>query len=652
VILRCLTKEALQRYRNAGEVRAALETVQRDLESPSPHPSRLHAVAQSIRRRPRWKTTLAGAAALVAIVALTFALPVSRRLVLPSSSSLVRARIAAGQQAVGVFPFRPLVGEAYVGHIAGGLTESLAARLFPSKALRIAPVGAVERAVRKGSIEQAARELGLDMMVTGTVRQIAGRLRINVNINDAKSGQSLWTEEMSADLSDLLALEGRLHNRVMEAMDVEPVSKHGGVEASRPPTANVEAYYLYLKARNTMGETPGPASPRAAIALFEEALSKDGRFALAYAGQSQAFLELYRATREREWAERARFAADRARQLDPTRPEALLALGTAYNAMARAADAIPTLLRVIDLAPNSDAAYRELGRACGAIGWSQEAMQSLHKAVEINEFEPKNYNALGSIANGLGRYSEAADAFRKVIELEPDNVLGYGNLGAMHLKMGQFDEAANAFQNALKIQENPAVYTNLGLTYANTGRFADALPMLQKAVDLAPNEARLLNLADAYRWLGERAKADPIYDRAIAVALQKLKTKQEPGTIAALALACAHRRKFPEAMQYIAMARRIMPNDPDFIYYEATIQLLADRIPQALGSLRDAFRAGFSPASARQDPDLRILQADPRFRELMTEFKETAAASELRQTLQKWMQDRGLRTTVQRSSPQ
>jgi serine/threonine protein kinase/TolB-like protein len=235
VILRSLTKEALQRYRNAGEVRVALETVQRDLESPSPHPSRLHAVAQSIRRRSAWKTTLAGAASLVAIVALTFALPVSRRLVLPSSSSLLRARIAAGQQAVGVFPFRPLAGEAHVGHIAGGLTESLAARLSPSKALRIAPVGAVERAIRKSySIEQAARELGLDMMVTGTVRQIAGRLRINVNINDAKSGQRLWTEEMSADRSDLLTLEGRLHNRVMETIYVEPASKHAGVEASRP----------------------------------------------------------------------------------------------------------------------------------------------------------------------------------------------------------------------------------------------------------------------------------------------------------------------------------------------------------------------------------------------------------------------------------
>jgi tetratricopeptide (TPR) repeat protein len=402
-----------------------------------------------------------------------------------------------------------------------------------------------------------------------------------------------------------------------------------------------------------MRETPGAAGARAAIALYEEAFSKDGRFALAYAGQSEAFLELYRTTREREWAERARFAADRARQLDPTRPDALLALGTAYNAMAMGADAIPTLLRVIDLAPNSDVAYRELGRACAVIGWSQEAMQSLHKAVEINAFDPEHYNALGSTAIRLGRYSEAAEAFRRVIEFEPDKTPGYTNLGAAYLSMGQFSEAADTFQEALKLQPHPATYTNLGLAYANTGRFADALPMLQKAVDLAPNEARLLNLADAYRWLGERAKADPIYDKAIAVALQKLKANpQDAGTIGALALSYAKRGNVQQAMQYIAMARRIKPDDVDFIYYEATIQLLADRIPQALGSLRDAFRAGFSPAFARSDPDLRILRADPRFRDLMTEFTETAAANELRQTLQKWMQDRGLRTTVQRSSPQ
>jgi serine/threonine-protein kinase len=615
VVMRCLMKEPRQRYQRASEVRAALETIQHQLEGAAPPSERAPSLPVRLTWRPTRKMKLTAAAVLAATVLFSLAVPQTRRMILPSSW-LQRAGGSAERRSIAVFPFRSIGGDAEASLLAGGLSETLAARLFQSTALPIAPGAAVERAAARGSTDTAARELGVDVLVTGTVQQIGGTLRIIVNMEDVKNGRRLWAQEISGSRSNLLSMEDRLLAGLLDALHVAPSEPL----AASSPTSNTEAYNLYLKGMNALREKPGSEGAKAAIQFYEDAVRQDAGFALAYAAMSEALLQVYRDKQERQWAEQAQYMAERARQLDPARPETHLAVGIVYNAIGKGLEATAALKRALALAPNSDKAHRELGRALAATGHGQEAMQSVQKAVEINAFDPAHYNALGSIANGLGRYSEAADAFRKVIEFEPDNVRGYSNLGAMHLKMGQFDEAAHAFQNALKIKENASVYTNLGITYANMGRFAEAVRMQQKAVDLEPNEARLLNLADAYRLLGERGKADPIYDKAIAVALQKLKAKQDAGTIAALALSSAKRGKFPQAMQYISMARRIKPNDPDFISYEATIQVLADHIPQALASLRDAFRAGYSPEVARQEPDFRVLRADPSFEALMKEF--------------------------------
>jgi tetratricopeptide (TPR) repeat protein len=516
-----------------------------------------------------------------------------------------------------VFPFRAIGTDAEASLLAGGLSETLAARLFQSTALPVASGAAVERAAARGSTDAAARELGVDVLVTGTVQQIGGTLRVIVNMEDVKNGRRLWAQALSGDRSNVLSMEDRLLAGLLDALHIAPSEPL----AASSPTSNTEAYKLYLKGMTVRREQPGSEGAKAAIQFYEDAVRQDAGFALAYAAMSEAMLEVFRQTQERQWVEQAQYMAERARQLEPSRAETHLAVGTVYNAAGgKWQEAIVALNRALALSPKSDKAYRERGRALAATGHAQDAIQSVQKAVEINAFDPEHYNALGSIANGLGRYSEAADAFRKVIELEPNNVRGYSNLGAMHLKMGQFEEAATAFQDALKVKENATVYTNLGITYANMSRFAEAVRMQQKAVDLEPNEVRLVNLADAYRWLGERAKADPIYDRAIAVALQKLKAKQDPGTIAALALSYAKRGKIPQAMQYIAMARRTKPDDVDLIYYEATIQLMADRVPEAVASLRAAFRSGFSSAAARQDPDYRVLRADPAFEALVKEF--------------------------------
>jgi tetratricopeptide (TPR) repeat protein/tRNA A-37 threonylcarbamoyl transferase component Bud32 len=409
--------------------------------------------------------------------------------------------------------------------------------------------------------------------------------------------------------------------RLMFAGSSPPVS-HADAPADVAPTTNFEAHDQYLKGRNALRAQPNAEGARAAIGFYQEALRKDPKFALPYVGMSEAMLRLYRDTKQREWAEQAQFAADQARRIAPGQSEVHLALGAVYNATGKAPEAIDVLKRALTLSPQSDEAHRELGLAYAATGQGQEAIRSLRRAVEIDPYDWIHHNELGRVAITLGRFPEAIEAFRKVIELEPGMVRGYSNLAAVYLHEGAFEEAVDAFEKALKVEAHPSTYTNLGVAYSNTGRFADAVRMFEKSVELAPSESRMGNLADGYRWLGQHEKAKGVYDKAIALAYKRLQVNpRDAEAMANLAQYYAKRGDARQASQFITKARRIEPENVTFVYNEAVIHQLAGRTPEALQTLREAFRMGYRTSYAQGDPDLRPLRSNPEFQELVTSEK-------------------------------
>ena len=617
VVSRCLMKEPRQRYSRASDIRAALETIQCELEGPAASRGALRPAQATIWQRRRLRSALLSAVAVVAVGALSFAVPQTRRLVLPASSALARDAVAA-KRAVAVFPIRAVDNLVDVDYIARGLTEALAARLVQSQ-VHVASTDAIERARKTKSVQQAARELGVAIAVTGTVQQIGGKLRIMVNVEDATGGQRLTTQEVSGDPLELLSLEDRLHAGLVDTFGLAQRGESGA--AAPPPTANARAYDLYLKGRFAAWEQSGVEGAVSALSLYEQAVRDDPRFALAYAAMSDVLLRLYTLTRENAWAGRARFAADQAHGLDPNRPEVHLARGKLYNAFGKTSDAIAALKRALELAPNYDKAYRELGNAYAAAGLGEEAMQSLHKAAAINPYDWEHHNELGVTALELGRYPEAVEGFRKVIELEPARVAGYSNLGAIYLHQGEFEMAAAAFEQALKLEAHATIYTNLGVVYANTGRIPEAFQMYHKAVELEPNETRKANLADGYRWLGQHEKAASFYDEAIALAYKRLQVNpRDADAMANLAQYYAKKGEARTATDFIRKARDIQPEHLTFVYYEALVHQLVGRTPEALDALREAFRRGYRPSSAEADPDLKSLRSNPRFQELLKNF--------------------------------
>jgi tetratricopeptide (TPR) repeat protein len=614
IVMRCLEKNPVRRYQHASEIVADLDAAR------APSRSQIaHSVSITLPLPSRRGWIVAGA--LAAVLLGLAALPPVRNVVLRRSTAVEGLPPASEQKLIAVLPFRTVGSAQELEHIGTGVAEGLTARLFGLSAVTVAPASAIDAVDLKHPLPRLARELGSNLIVSGTVQEGGGRLAITVNVEEPLAGRRVWADQFAGDPKDLLTLQDQIFAKLVEALELTPSATESARSISRP-TENIAAYDLYLKGRNAMRGQQDRRNVEAAIKFYEEALETDPRFALAYAGLADASIQMYRETRERLWADRAVFAADQGKSLDQNLVEVRLASGNAYLTTGKTNEAIAELSRALQLAPNSDDAHRRLADAYLAAGRTDDAIAMHQKAIDVNPYYWLNYNALGATYWQLGDYDKAAQAFQKVIQLEPDNVNGVNDLGAAYLQTGKYEEAAEAFQKALTLVATPETYTNLGIAYAWQGRFAEALPAYEKAVELSPNvDGWLSNLADGYRWLGQTEKARQTYDKAIALAFRALQVNPtDARTRSNLGTYYAKKGDIEQGLKLVHEAEAATPDDVTILYNVAVVRALARRDDQAILGLRKAFEAGYPAGFARDDPDLKRLAQDPRFRSLLQEF--------------------------------
>ncbi len=630
IINKALEKDRELRYPSAREILVDLRRLKRDTESAR---FALPKTAAEHRETPLRRAGLPFAAGLLlALVILALAVPsirnfVARRFAPSTTTRAAGIPTLAQGKYLAVLPFRVLGDQESLGYVAEGLGEALSAKLFQLKDVHVAWSTAAEKASEKDPPEKIARDLGANLLVHGTVQgtTLQGsvqKIAIVVNLDDVSAGRRLWSGEVSGVAQDLLTLEDQIGSKLVAALEVKPSGSELGRGAAHP-TENIEAYELYLKGRNAMRGEEDVKRTEAAVDFLQAALKKDPNFALAYAGLADASLGMYRSTKESLWAQKALGAAQQAQQLNDELADVHFSLGSVYNATGKVAESILELDRALQLAPNSDDGYRRLGSAYLASGQKEEAFPAYQKAIEINPYYWENYNSLGNAYFQVGEYHRALSAFRRVTELEPDNSTGYENIGDVYFRQGKYNDCVPMFKKALELSPRYDNYSNLGTTYFYLKRYDEAVEMFEKAVQTNPNQQWVVgNLADAYRWSGHEDKANSTYDKAIALGYKELQINPRKAEVMAdMSLYYAKKGNPTEALALIRRARSIDGNNVDFIHTQGVVEAIAGRPEEALKTLREAFRKGYPPSDAQNDPELKSLRSRPEFEKLVTEFR-------------------------------
>jgi TolB-like protein/DNA-binding SARP family transcriptional activator len=426
----------------------------------------------------------------------------------------------AGKPIVAVLPFENLTGDAGQEYFSDGLTEEMIARLgrlHPQRLGVIARASAIRYKNTDKDIDQIGRELGADYVLKGSVRGVGERVRVSAELIQVKDRTHLWAEGFEGDRANVPAFHGEVARHIARSLQVDllPAQRAAMAGAS---SANPQAHGAFLKGR--YGLNKGTAEGvQSAIAHFEEAASRDSRYAVAHAGLAVALdlADHFRVLPGRQAFPRAKAAAFKALELNDSLPEAHNALAFATHSFDWDwAGAEQAYQRAIALNPNFATARHWHGFYLGMLGRVDEALAEMRRAQKLNPLSIIIRTHLGLMLYRGRRYDEAIEQLRQTLEMEPDFAAVHYFLAWAYEQKGMYEETVAHLQRALMVSPgSPDRVGALGHAHAVFKRKEQAVKALEELHKLA--EWRFVSAFDfaiIYVGLGEPDQAFQWLERA------------------------------------------------------------------------------------------------------------------------------------------
>jgi TolB-like protein/tRNA A-37 threonylcarbamoyl transferase component Bud32 len=272
------------------------------------------------------------------------------------SAASLPAAAALAPRGIAVLPFENLGGPDHE-YFAAGVTEEVTLQIAKISALRVMSRAAVAR-FKGGAAELPAmtRELRIGAVLTGSVRHADNRVRVGVQLLEAPSGETIWSEQYDGDVRNVLDVQSTVALGVARSLQAA-LAPEERARIERPPTGNAEAYELYLKSRPLSNFNA--AQNRQALALLQKAVSLDAKFALAHTAIARRYYWVGTVTGRADF-ERSLEAARLALSLDPQLARAHHALAVALIALGRLDEARLAMQRAIELDGNFTSAILDL----------------------------------------------------------------------------------------------------------------------------------------------------------------------------------------------------------------------------------------------------------------------------------------------------
>jgi TolB-like protein/DNA-binding winged helix-turn-helix (wHTH) protein/Tfp pilus assembly protein PilF len=425
----------------------------------------------------------------------------------PPSSSVVPPI-----QSVAVLPLVNLTGNPDQEYFADAMTEALTTELGKLSTLRvISRTSAMRYKQTKKSVPEIARELNVDAVVEGAVQRSGDRVAITAQLVYAPADRHLWAQSYEHDVGDVLSMQREVAERIAYEVQAK-ILPHD----SRPAAHKVdpEAFKNYLLGRYAW-ENRSKESLLRAVTFFQRAIAKDPNFALAYAGEAEAYIPLVGTGLMPlpEYLEKATVAATKALALDDSLAEAHNALGAVFLNQYRWQDAEREFKRAIELNPNYATAHLWFGHLHEALG---QQSANLAERKLAHELDPLNFTASGAVGDAyryLGEYDQAIAEYKRALELNPEFSMNLAGLGEAYIAKRMYPEAITELAKAGALDK-------LGYAYALSGNKAKAREILKKLHEeskshyVSPeSQARVLvgleKNEEAISWLekGERENA-------------------------------------------------------------------------------------------------------------------------------------------------
>jgi serine/threonine-protein kinase len=408
------------------------------------------AIPEKLKRGKRWRQTTGATvrrvsaagwpkwalivALLLSAVALVLSFSIFLRRGSPNITRLpAEGSIAASipEKSIAVLPFENRTEEKANAYFADGVQDEILTDLAKIADLKVISRTSVMQyrntAVR--NLREIAQQLGVSHILEGSVQRVANHVRVNAQLIDARNDAHLWAQTYDRDLADVFAIQSEIAKMIADQLQAK-LSAAERVAIEKPPTTDLTAYDLYLRAKVLFAGTSDPIYSKEKLSqaarLLDEAVARDPDFLLAWCLLAKVHCEIYFQGHDHSPArlELANAAVQIALRLQPDAGEAHLALANYYYHGFRDYGRARTELAIArGTLPNNAEVLEYTGYIDRREGHWEEATRNLERAVEL---DPRNFFTLQQLAptyHYLRRYADEARTLDRALTIVPGDPL-------------------------------------------------------------------------------------------------------------------------------------------------------------------------------------------------------------------------------------
>ena len=434
---------------------------------------------------------------------------------------LPRASAHKIDKSIAVLPFQNLSAQKENAYFADGIQNEILTKLATVRDLKvISRTSTAKYQSKPDNLKTVAQELGVSTILEGTVQRAGDKVRVNVQLIDARADTHLWANSYDRDFKDVLAVESEVAAQIADALKANLSPSESQVLAAAR-TENTEAYDLFLRGQYEFRQAESSLAADGydrADAFYRQALARDPNFA-------EAAADLARSRLSRHWfvsplapaeLEEVKSLIDRALALAPNSPEAHFALGLFfYWGHRQYENALAEFNRTLELQPNNADARAFCAWVYRRRGEWERSLADSQRAEELDPRDASIPTNIGVTCNMLRLWKDAERAELRALAVDPHNTQAAmflvgtrlattGDVASARRALDDFPEVIKGIPGGAGGAGGPRGATGAGDVSAVIGplvyldvierRFTDALQAVEKRV-VNDDRAHLQQLA-------------------------------------------------------------------------------------------------------------------------------------------------------------
>jgi serine/threonine-protein kinase len=442
-------------------------------------------------------------------------------------------------KSVAILPFVNTRKDEMAEYLCDGITENIINSLSQLPQLRVMSRTSVFRFKSTDhDPTEVGRELAVHAVVTGKLSRVGSRLMVQTELVDVQDGAQLWGDSYNEKVSNSLRIQEHIATQISDKLQLR-LSDQQRKRLTKRHTTDEEAYLNYLRGRFHWNKRSHEAVTLS-IKFFQQAIERDPRYAVAYAGLADAYVVLghQHLMVTSDAYLRAKAAATKALEFDDMVAEAHTTLGFIKGAYEFDwSGSENSFKRALQLNPGYATAHQWYSTILRATGRTEDA---LAEAFEAFHLDPLSTSINLNVASALycaRRFDEAIDKYRGIATLDPGLFWMRYGLALVYRIIGRNDEAIRELEQALSMTTDAGIQAvvtaDLAYSYGRSGNIQKAQQMIERVTELgqtnyiSPCDVAVAHLGigdkdQVYEWLekavAQRAeglmwlKIDPLYD--------------------------------------------------------------------------------------------------------------------------------------------